>query len=77
VVKVYKSSKDLEAKRAEDQERVLKTFERSLNRASWIPSAQRLRVKVGVSIALRAIERELFRSEAKGIKEGNNEPSHS
>jgi hypothetical protein len=78
LLKVYDPLKDRETKRTEDKEKILRTLEKSLKRAAWIPSKQQLLIKVRMGIALRNLERELFGDEAKGGKqEGNNEQPNS
>jgi hypothetical protein len=77
LLKVYDPLKDRETKRTEDQEKILRTLEKSLKRAAWIPSKEQLLMKVRVGIALRAIEKELFGNKAEGTKEGNNEQPNS
>ena len=72
LVKVFNTLKTREARRAEDQERILKTLKRSLNRASWIPKGRRDLLVVQLNLALREIERVVL-NKSKGItEEGKN-----
>ena len=78
LVKVENPLKNRATRRAVDNGRIVKGLKRSLKRASWIPSNQKLLIEVMVDTRLRNMEREMFGSEAKTNKgEQGNEQSYN